>query len=479
MESKKKTKKTQTPPLVTEDTNFEEMGIFELRELARAVGVHLPTTLRKAKLIEEIKAISSGKKERFVATHKKGRPAKEYGAITQTFPSIGALDNLLVAMDNRRTYDYMSWGKTENLYRMPAVELAQKLCESDEQDLEENFYAMHEQVEGIIHIDQQGNARMHIGPTFQIGENRIVKIGPRCIERYNLRSGDYIQGMAGLSKRDGRLTLFRVYTICGHDAELSRVEPFACQNLPITQQIDFDDETFAFTNLLCPIGKGQRVMLIANDDVSGSQLLKKFASELSTKMHTFYVVLDNPPENTMENSIQSLEYITCPYNLAKDKQLYIFELILDSAIRMMEYGHDVAILVEDIVLLNQMYKRYYSKYFNTKYEINECTETQMKQNISIAKNTDKGSITFFAGVSNPNNINSEYIINNKRSYNSLISIKSYSDYTPLVLDIANTYTINAQNILQNRYPTSMQLRANCLDKDNETINQIIHEYNNK
>ena len=80
--------------------NLEDLGIYQLRELAREIGVHLPTTMRKGDLIQKIREIASGEAQPFVATTKKGRPPKQFQT-TQTEHT-----------GSEREYDYKDWGKS-------------------------------------------------------------------------------------------------------------------------------------------------------------------------------------------------------------------------------------------------------------------------------------------------------------------------------------------------------------------------------
>lgn len=59
-------------------TTYEELGIFELRQLGRELGVYSPTLLKKSELIKQIKLIKSGKLAPFKKTSKQGRPPKEF-----------------------------------------------------------------------------------------------------------------------------------------------------------------------------------------------------------------------------------------------------------------------------------------------------------------------------------------------------------------------------------------------------------------
>jgi len=453
--------------------NFEDMGIFELRELARAVGVHLPTTLRKQQLIEEINAVTSGAKERFVPSNKKGRPPKGYINKISTTPILAESTSTI---EGNRIYDYEDWGKFEGEYMVMPRDIAYHLTENDSSELSDKFYAMQEIVTGVIHMDKQMNARLHIGKRHEIGEHRIAKIAPRCIQKYNLRSGDYVEGVVGISMRDNSLTLFRVYKICDRDVKTPRSNYEEQKLLPITQQIHLNDELLNFTEYLCPIGKGQRVLIVANDEVTRCNLMRRMANAISKQMHTFYVVIDNSPECIPDEETNNLDYVSCPLSLTRHKQLYIVELIMEAALRMLEYGDDVTIFVENIELLYDMYSRYYSKYYHTQYEINERAQMQLKNNISIGRNIGKGSITFIAGVANPNNNQQDYINESKRAFNTLINVKSFSDYTPIILDVNNTYSTNAEKILKEDYAISMRLRAECIDQDNDTINAIIKKY---
>ena len=60
------------------ESKLNEFGIFQLREIARNVGVHLPTTYKKDDLIQKILQVVRGEIEPFVAKNKKGRPPKNF-----------------------------------------------------------------------------------------------------------------------------------------------------------------------------------------------------------------------------------------------------------------------------------------------------------------------------------------------------------------------------------------------------------------
>ena len=78
-------------------TTYEELGIFELRQLGRELGVYSPTLLKKSELIAQIKLIKSGKLAPFKKTSKQGRPPKEFKTkeIVLDFPKKENIEDLL------------------------------------------------------------------------------------------------------------------------------------------------------------------------------------------------------------------------------------------------------------------------------------------------------------------------------------------------------------------------------------------------
>ena len=448
-------------------TQLENLGIFELRELAREIGVHLPTTLRKGDLIAKIREIAKGEAEPFVPTSRKGRPPKSYS---------GGIRNVTDTASNDIVFDYRNWGKFDGEYSLTMRDVAYQMSDNDSLEFDESHYGITCGVTGIVFVDKQGFGRLHEGNLSEIGMRKIAKVSRACIEKFNLKNGDIISGKIGESLRDGAFCLFDVSTVNGEFVRAIRPDFTSFRAMPVTEQLKFSDNYLAFTDLLCPIGKGQRVFVQSKDSSSNAHFLYKLADNLSRLMPTIYMVLDEQPENVLITNNKNLEFVLCPFDLEKEKQLYILELAVESAKRYAEQGDDVSIVIEDINIVRVLYSRYYGTTGESDANIAENTIQTIRQLLATGRNLDNsGSITFVVGMANNQDVDTSFVSDLKRACSSIITINSSNDFTPLDFDISNTYTLYPERMLGSSTPCANELRSKCIGKTPSEVDKILKE----
>ncbi|MBQ7602725.1 MAG: hypothetical protein IJU58_01060 [Clostridia bacterium] len=442
--------------------NLEDLGIFQLRELAREVGVHLPTTMRKAELIQKIREVASGEAEPFVPTTKKGRPPKQY-QVTSSQPN--AIN---------REYDYRNWGKSILPYAEKQVSVY-RISDNSSFIFDERKYGTKFDIEGIVSIDEAGNARLHEGTISQIGEKRIARIEYPVITKFGIKDGDYIKGRMGESLRDGGYSLFDVRNINGQDYPLRRIDFASSKALPVVQKINFENPQMSILRYVAPVGKGQRVLVRSCDNIVPKHFLHTLAKSFSDEIKVLYLSLDEQPEDYYDNNQANLEYVLCPFDLPVDKQLYILELALNRVKRMAEIGQDVVIVLEDLFTIARLYGRCYkaSGLGDGEEYVIDC----IKRILACGRNMqDAGTITLVVGVSN----NQDMLIPDglmyeiKKACNCFVTFNSSIYLGQYDFDIANTYTLNPDRLLNEKeLALSLKIRQETKDKSCSEINLIL------
>ena len=286
--------------------------LVELRQLAKEKGLKNVTKLKKDELIEELTKIKS----------------EETVAVNNTRFQIdeGARDD---------------------------SDLAYKLTNSDD------FIA-----EGVLEVLPDGYG-------FLRGENYLsspkdVYISPVQIRRFKLDNGDKIKGIARLPKEGEKFpALIFVGEVNGDAPESAYRRKKFDDLIPIYPEEKIKLETvpneyaMRMIDLICPIGKGQRGMIVAPPKVGKTTLLKKIANSISTnhpEIVLIVLLIDERPEEVtdMKRSING-DVIYSTFDELPEHHVKVAEMVLERAKRLTEQGKDVVILLDSITRLARAY----------------------------------------------------------------------------------------------------------------------------
>ena len=440
--------------------NLEDLGIFQLRQLAREIGVHLPTTMRKNELIKSIKEISSGQVRPFVPSTKKGRPAKPL----QTSQDI----------DSGRPYDYLDWGKVIT----PIVDTPLSLYHMSDNSsfvFDERKYATVKLFDGIVSIDELGNARIHEGTICEIGRKFIARVELPVINKYDLRDGDYVEGKIGESYKDGSFSLFNVSAINGNKLPFDRLNFSQVRAVPACEKIGINK--IAITKCITPIGKGQRVLVESKDGIAPKQFMHEFAEEVAKKQKVIYVTLDEQPEDFFSFENKQLEYVLCPFDLPVEKQLYMLELAANRAKRLAEQGEDVALFVEDLFIVARLYARCFKSSY--KADASEFVLESLKKLLATGRNLqDGGSVTFVSGITNNREFptSNDVMFETRKACNSFITLNTGSYFGAYDFDISACHSSNQEKLLnQNELQRAYKIRAQSENKTPVEIAELLEK----
>lgn len=273
---------------------------------------------------------------------------------TATAESIGSFEKLSKTELNNLAKkheipNYTKYAKNDLIYKiMDAQAIKQGL----------NFSS------GILEILPDGYGFLR-SATYLPGSSDIY-ISQSQIKRFNLRLGDHVAGQIRPPKNGEKYYgLLRVLAVNDQDPEVIRMRPHFDRLTPIFPNERYNLETLAsdistrIIDLLSPIGKGQRGLIVSPPKAGKTILLKKIANGISNNFPEtvlMALLIDERPEEVtdMERSIKG-EVVSSTFDEPPEQHARISELLLERAKRLVEMGKDVVILLDSITRLARAY----------------------------------------------------------------------------------------------------------------------------
>ena len=193
-----------------------------------------------------------------------------------------------------------------------------------------------------------------------------IYISASQIRRFNLRTGDIISGRIRPPKDNERYyALLQVESINGDKPESFARRPTFTSLVPVhpreAMRMETEPHILAtrIIDLLIPIGKGQRGLIVSPPKAGKTILLKQIANSISTnhpEVTLIILLVDERPEEVtdMERSVKA-DVASSTFDQRPENHIRISELVLERAQRLVERGHDVAILLDSITRLARAY----------------------------------------------------------------------------------------------------------------------------
>ncbi len=217
---------------------------------------------------------------------------------------------------------------------------------------------------GILEIMSEGIGFLRSGH-YQPGPYDVY-VSQSQIRRYNLRNGDLIIGHVRPPRESERhYGLLKVETVNGVDAEEAKHRPTFESLTPIFPDTRFDLELDRHTmatrliNLVTPIGRGQRGLIVSPPKAGKTTILKQIANSISTKypeVHLMVALIGERPEEVtdMDRSVDA-EVISSTFDEPVSSHVRVAEMVLERAKRLVEINRDVVILMDSITRLARAY----------------------------------------------------------------------------------------------------------------------------
>lgn len=194
-----------------------------------------------------------------------------------------------------------------------------------------------------------------------------VYVSPSQIRRYHLRKGDCVSGQVRPPREGERyFALVRVNEIGFEDPELARHLVLFDNLTPIypdqqmCMETDSKNMSSRIIDLMAPIGRGQRALIVAPPRTGKTVLLQTIANAISANYPEVYLIvllIDERPEEVtdMERTVKNAEVISSTFDEPPHRHVQVCEMVLEKAKRLVERKRDVVIILDSITRLGRAY----------------------------------------------------------------------------------------------------------------------------
>lgn len=220
--------------------------------------------------------------------------------------------------------------------------------------------------EGVLEILPDGFGFLRAPDANYLPGPDDIYVSPSQIRRFNLRKGDTITGQIRPPKESERyFALLKVEKVNHEDPEIAR-EKILYDNLTplypderITLEVDPDNYSARIMDLMTPIGKGQRGLIVAPPRTGKTMLLQNIANSVTANnedIHKIVLLIDERPEEVtdMARSVDA-EVISSTFDEPPQRHVQVAEMVIEMAKRLVEHKRDVLILLDSITRLARAY----------------------------------------------------------------------------------------------------------------------------
>jgi len=220
--------------------------------------------------------------------------------------------------------------------------------------------------EGVLEILPDGFGFLRSGDFNYLPGPDDIYVSPSQIRKFNLRTGDNVAGQIRPPKDSERyFALLKVEEVNFEDGEKARDKILFDNLTPLYPQERFNLEydkkrlTTRIIDLICPIGKGQRCLIVAPPRTGKTMMLQNIANALSTNYPESYLIvllIDERPEEVtdMERSVKG-EVISSTFDEPATRHVQVADMVIEKARRLVEHKKDVIILLDSITRLARAY----------------------------------------------------------------------------------------------------------------------------
>ena len=327
--------------------NYNEMTLVNLKEIAKEKGIKNISKLKKSELIEELVKITPNKIEKngVILTEKIAPKNRNIEASIHIEENV---NNEAYVSNSRDRYNVTEEDKEEKKERLKVM-----INESNSS-------------KGVLEIQENNSFGFLRCNNYLTGENDIY-VSPSQIRRFNLRTGDEVEGKVREAKDGEKFkALLFVEKVNGESPDkaigrknfenLTPIYPNERLHLETDNGRDLSSRLMDF---MCPIGKGQRGIIVAPPKAGKTTLLKRIAQNISKNypdIKLIVLLIDERPEEVtdMKRSING-DVIYSTFDEEPQNHAKVSQMVLERAKRMVEQGKDVVILMDSITRLSRAY----------------------------------------------------------------------------------------------------------------------------
>ena len=220
--------------------------------------------------------------------------------------------------------------------------------------------------EGVLEILPDGFGFLRATDSNYLPGPDDIYISPSQIRRFNLRTGDTVSGQIRPPKDTERyFALLKVEQVNHEDPEISR-EKILFDNLTplypderVVLETEPDNFSSRIMDLMTPLGKGQRGLIVAPPRTGKTMLLQNIANSVTANdksIHKIVLLIDERPEEVtdMQRSVDA-EVISSTFDEQPQRHVQVAEMVIEKSKRLVEHKRDVLILLDSITRLARAY----------------------------------------------------------------------------------------------------------------------------
>ena len=275
--------------------------------------------------------------------------------------------------DNQSRGDYQQRGESQSRgdYQQRAENQTRGEYQSRNEEGKTDFQELDSGIEadGILEVMPDGFGFIRC-ENFLPGENDVY-VAPSQIRRFNLKTGDIVRGSRRVKTATEKFAaLLYINTVNGYPTNVVERRPnfenltpiFPNSRLHLEMQGTRNTTAMRVMDLLSPIGKGQRGMIVSPPKAGKTTLLKQVARAVTAnhpEMHLIILLIDERPEEVTDirEAITgpNVEVIYSTFDELPDRHKRVSEMVIERAKRLVEHGRDVMILLDSITRLARAY----------------------------------------------------------------------------------------------------------------------------
>ena len=311
---------------------YESLALVDLKAIARTRGIKGTSLMKKGEVVEAMLELDAKEKE-----------AKEKAPVETTVTRIETAE--------RRTVE--SGEEEKNIVRKNPADLS---------ELDSGIEAS-----GILEVMPDGFGFIRC-ENYMPGENDVY-VAPSQIRRFNMKTGDIVTGNTRVKKENEKFSaLLYVKSINGYAPEVAARRTNFEDMTPIFPDERMRLETpgssvaMRIMDLMSPIGKGQRGMIVSPPKAGKTTLLKEVAKSVkknNPETHLIILLIDERPEEVtdIKEAIEgpNVEVIYSTFDELPEHHKRVSEMVMERAKRLVEHKQDVMVLLDSITRLTRAY----------------------------------------------------------------------------------------------------------------------------
>ncbi|MFM8794785.1 MAG: transcription termination factor Rho, partial [Acidimicrobiales bacterium] len=222
------------------------------------------------------------------------------------------------------------------------------------------------QVEGYRDLRDEGYGFLRVGGYLPTRLDAYIPV--KLTRQYGLRKGDHVTGLSRPAGRNEKNpAMLEIHTVNGKDPEKARQRPrfedltplFPDAKLRMESPSDPLNMTARIIDLVSPIGKGQRGLIVSPPKAGKTTVMKTIAQSIEVnnpEVKLIVLLIDERPEEVtdMKRTVRG-EVISSTFDRPSDEHTHIAEMTIEKAKRMVELGEDVVIILDGITRLSRAY----------------------------------------------------------------------------------------------------------------------------